>query len=441
MTMMSPEAVTIISAFLLAVFLMIGIPVPFAFSGVTIVLIVMLGYSPDFLIPASYSKLNNLVLLCIPLFMIAGAIIREGKIGDALIGFMEQFIGRFKTGLGTVTVFVCGLFGAISGSSAATQSAVGSIMAPKLKDRGYPRGVIAALLASSSVLGLLIPPSAAQILYGWSSGTSVLACFLATIVPGIIVATLFCIVQHFQVRNLKSINEVVRTPLDMSPGAVAKRTGKALPALFMPVIILGGIYSGMFTTMEAAAIAVFYCIPVAIWVYRGLKFNRLGATLAEAGAGTGAVMMMLMSCQIFARILTTERVPDMLLEKVTGITDSSIIIILLINLVMIILGMLMDDGSAILLSTPLLLPIAQAIGIDPVHYAAIMGVNLGMGLVTPPAAPMLFLGAQVAKSPVAEAIKPTLQYVVFAWLPTLLLVTFIPEISLTLPGIILGYGH
>ena len=435
---MSSGAVILIAALLLVVFLVIGVPVPFAFSGVTIVLVLVLGYSPDFLIPASYNKVNSLVLLCIPLFMIAGAIIREGKIGDALIQFVQQFIGRLKTGLGMVTVITCAIFGAISGSAAATLSAVGSIMAPKLIDRGYPRGVIAALLASSSVLGLLIPPSAAQILYAWSSGNSVLACFLATIVPGIIVIILLCIVQHFQVRNLKSINEAHVEPMDMSFGPVMKRTGHAVPALLMPAIILGGIYGGFLTTMEAAAVAAVYCVPVAIFFYKGMKAKGLWPTMVEAGYSTGAVMMMLMSCQILSRLFTTERVPDMLVDLTMSITTNKTVILLMINVVMVVLGMLMDDGSAILLSTPLLLPIAEAIGINPIHYAAIMGVNLGMGLVTPPCAPMLFLGAQVAKAPVGDAFKPTMQNILFAWIPALALTTFVPQISLWLPNLIMG---
>lgn len=437
---MSAASVVIIGVLLLIVFLVIGIPIPFAFSGVTIVLVLLLGYSPDFLIPASYNKLNTLVLLCIPLFIIAGAIIREGKIGDALIGFVEQFIGRFKTGLGTVTVLVCAIFGAISGSSSATLSSVGSIMAPKLEERGYPRGVIAALLASSSVLGLLIPPSTAQILYAWASGTSVLACFLATIVPGLIVAFLFCVVQHFQVRNLKSIQELASPKMDMHFGHVMKRTCNAVPALLMPVIILGGIYGGFLTTVEAAAVAAVYCVPVALFVYRGIKIRDLWPTMVEAGYNCGAISMMLMSCGILSRIFTTERVPDMLVEVTMSITSDKTLILLLINLVMIILGMLMDDGSAIVLSTPLLLPIATSIGVDPVHYAAIMGINLGMGLVTPPCAPMLYLGAQVGRSPVNEAFKPTMQYILFAWLPTLVLVTFVPSLSLWLPRTVLGIG-
>ena len=435
---MSGAGVILVAVLLLIVLLVAGIPIPFAFSGVTIALVLILGYSPDFLIPASYSKINALVLLCIPIFMIAGAIIREGKIGDALIGFVEQFVGRLKSGLGMVTVMVCAIFGAISGSSAATLSSVGSIMAPKLEDRGYPKGVIAALLASSSVLGLLIPPSAAQILYAWSSGTSVLACFLATIVPGIIAAILFCVVQHFQVHKLESIQRSAPEKIDMRIGPVLRRTGKAIPALLMPVIILGGIYGGYLTTMEAAAVAAVYCVPVAILVYKGMKFKDLWPTIVEAGYSCGAVAMMLMSCSILSRIFTTERVPDLLVNATMNLTSNKTIILLMINLVMVVLGMLMDDGSAIVLSTPLLLPIAKSIGINPVHYAAIMGVNLGMGLVTPPCAPMLFLGAQVAKAPASEAFKPTMQYILFAWLPTLLLTTFLPDLSLFLPRLFLG---
>lgn len=435
---MTGLTVILVAVVLLVILMVIGVPIPFAFSGVTIVLVLTLGYSPEFLIPASYSKINTLVLLCIPLFIIAGAIIREGKIGDALVNFVEQFVGKLKTGLGMVTVVVCGIFGAISGAASATLSAIGSIMAPKLRERGYPRGVIAGLMASSSVLDLLIPPSAAQILYAWSSGASVLACYLATIVPGIIVAALLCTVQHFQVRKLKSIQDSAPPKMDMHFKPVMRRTGKAMPALLMPIIILGGIYGGFMTTMEAAAIAAAYCVPVAILIYKGMKFKNLWPTLVEAGFNSGAIAMMLMSCAILSRIFTTERVPDMLVELALNLTTNRTLIILMLNLIMVILGMLMDDGSAIVLSTPLLLPIATSVGIDPVHYAAIMGVNLGMGLVTPPCAPMLYLGAQVAKSPVNEAIKPTLQYIVFAWLPTLLLTTFIPEISLWLPRLVLG---
>lgn len=435
---MTSAIVVLIAVVLLVVLLVMGVAVPFAFSGVTVALILLLGYSPDFLIPASYNNLNSLVLCCIPLFMLAGAIIREGKIGDALVEFIQQFLGRFKAGLGVTTVLVCALFGAVCGSAAATLSAVGSIMAPKLEDRGYNRGQIAALLASSCVLGLLIPPSAGQILYAWSSGTSVLACFLATIVPGCILIVLLSIVQYFQVRNLPEIEARKPEKIDMHFKPVMKRTGRTLPAMFMPVIVLGGIYGGFLTTMEAAAVATVYCVPIAVMYYKGMKWSDIGATVVDAGYNCGAIAMMLMSCAILSRIFTTEHVPQLLVETATNITSNPAIILLMINIVLVILGMLMDDGSAIVLSTPLLLPVALSIGIDPVHYAAIMGVNLGMGLVTPPCAPMLFLGTAVAKSQASKAFKPTLQLIAFAWIPALIITAAFPQLSLWLPNLIMG---
>lgn len=427
----------IIALVILVVGLILGMPIPFSFGASFLWLTYSMDFNPNTLLASGYTQINSVVLLAIPLFVLAGKIMEKGQIGDALIGLVERFVGWAKSGLGAAAVVVSAVFGSISGSASATLSCIGSLMYPRMLKAGYPKGYTAALLAAACPLGLLIPPSSAQILYAWSSGTSVLACFLATIVPGIIVAILFCVVQHFQVRKLQSIADATPEPMPMNFGAVARRTGYAIPALLMPVIVLGGIYGGYLTTMEAAAVAAVYCVPVAILFYRGMKFKDLWRTLVEGGYNCGAVAMMLMSCGILSRIFTTERIPDMLVSMASGL-HSKFLVILMINVIMIILGMLMDDGSAIVLSTPLLLPIALSVGMDPVHYAAIMGVNLGMGLVTPPCAPMLFLGAQVAKSPASEAFKPTMQYILFAWLPTLILTTCIPEISLWLPHLILG---
>ena len=187
---------------ILILLLVMGLPVAFCFGGATLFLVIALDYSPLFLVPYGYSSIASVTLWCIPLFIIAGSIIKRGKIGDALVDFVDQFIGKIKGGLGIVTVITCGIFGAIAGNGSATMSAIGSIMAPKLREKGYPRGISASLIASASVLGLLIPPSSAQIVYAWVSNQSVLACFLATVVPGIILAILLCIVQAFMIRNL-----------------------------------------------------------------------------------------------------------------------------------------------------------------------------------------------------------------------------------------------
>lgn len=427
--------IVVIGILILMVLLVMGTPVPFCFGGATLFLVLALDYSPLFLVPAGYSNIASVTLWCIPLFIIAGSIIKNGKIGDALVNFVEHFIGRFKSGLGTVTVITCAIFGAIAGNGSATMSAIGSIMAPKLREKGYPRGISAALIASASILGLLIPPSSAQIVYAWASNQSVLACFLATVVPGIILAILLCIVQGVMVRKCPTI-KADTTPLSMD--GFGKKTVHAFPALLMPVIILGGIYGGFMTPMEAAAIATLYCVPVAIYIYRGMRFRDLGKCMVESGKSTGNVAVMLMTAMLFSRILTMEKIPDKLVDLLTSISPNKYVILLMVNLMLFIVGMLMEDGCGIMLCTPLLLPVVTAIGVSPIQFAAIMGVNLGMGLITPPTAPLLYFAAQVGDAPIGEMLKPSLIFIVFAWFPTILLTTFVPALSMTLPTLILG---
>lgn len=428
----------VIGIIILIVLLVMGVPVAFCFGGATLYLVLVLGYSPLFLVPYGYSSIASVTLWCIPLFIIAGSIIKRGKIGDALVNFVEHFIRGFKSGLGVVTVITCGVFGAIAGNGSATMSAIGSIMAPKLREKGYPRGVAASLIASASVLGLLIPPSSAQIVYAWAANQSVLACFLATVVPGIILAILLCVVQAFMVCDVQ-MNELTDNqtafPVNHS---FAKKTGRAFPALLMPVIILGGIYGGFMTPMESAAIATLYCIPVAIFFYKGMKFRELGDCLVESGKATGNVAVMLMTAMLFSRILTMEKIPDAMVRLIMGISSNKYVVLLLVNLLLFVVGMLMEDGCGIMLCTPLLLPVVQAVGVSPIQFAAIMGVNLGMGLITPPTAPLLYFASQVGEAPVGEMLKPTLKLIFFAWLPTVLLTTYIPALSTTLPRLIMG---
>lgn len=427
----------VIGIAILIVLLVMGVPVAFCFGGATLYLVIALDYSPLFLVPYGYSSIASVTLWCIPLFIIAGSIIKRGKIGDALVNFVEHFIGNFKSGLGVVTVITCGIFGAIAGNGSATMSAIGSIMAPKLREKGYPRGVAASLIASASVLGLLIPPSSAQIVYAWASNQSVLACFLATVIPGIILAILLCIVQAFLVRNVE-MNSFEEVSAASGSNSFLKKSGRAFPALLMPIIILGGIYGGFMTPMESAAIATLYCIPVAIFFYKGMKFRELGDCLVESGKATGNVAVMLMTAMLFSRILTMEKIPDAMVSLITGISSNKYVVLLLVNVLLFVVGMLMEDGCGIMLCTPLLLPVVQAVGVSPIQFAAIMGVNLGMGLITPPTAPLLYFASQVGDAPVGEMLKPTLKLIFFAWLPTVLLTTYIPALSTTLPRLIMG---
>lgn len=428
----------LIGALILLVTLVIGIPVPFVFIITTIYLILTLGYDPSFLIPYGFSQLNNTVLLAIPLFIMAGRLMDTGGIAKRIVDFTETIVGKIKGGLGVVTVVACGIFGAISGSAAAALSSIGPVIMPRLIRSGYSRGFAVSLISSASVLGLLIPPSAIMILYAWIGNQSVLRSFLATVVPGIILAVLLSIINLIYMKR-QNIDEVDVQYLNEEPFFTRfRKTGiAAIPGLMLPFIVLGGIYGGMMTPTEAAAISVLYAIPVGFFIYKELNFKSLYDGLVEAAVTTGVIMIMLYAIMLLSRIFITEDVPGMLTSTLLSITDNTIILLLMINLFLIVIGMLMDDVSAVLLSTPILLPLVVELGIDPIHFAAIIGVNLGLGLLTPPTAPLLYLGSRMGKTPVAEMLKPTLILIVFAWLPTLLITTYVPEVALFLPELLL----
>lgn len=418
--------------------LVVGIPVPFSFLASSLFLVIMGDYSPSFLLPYGYSKMSTVVLLAIPLFITAGGLMERGNIGQQLIDMVDLFVGRLRGGLGAVAVVSCAVFGSITGSCCATLSCIGAIMFPRLEKAGYPLGHSAALMANSAVLGILIPPSAIMILYSWVGGQSVLACFLSTVIPGILLTVLFAVCNVFMVR--KNPNLVLSEKI--SPGELGrlfvKRGSRALPALFMPVMILGGIYGGIFTPTEAAALSVLYAIPVGMFIYGGLNKSSLKSVLLESATTTGVVMVMLYAVMILSRLYIMEDMPQKLLELLTSITKSKIGILFILNIFMVIMGMLMDDVSAVMLCTPILLPIAQAIGVHPIHFAAILGVNLGMGNITPPCAPVLYLSGRLNGAAISETLMPTMTLIGFGWIPVLFLTTYVPELSLWLPRLVLG---
>ena len=416
--------------------LLAGVSVYIAFGAVLLFLAYTGGYDITGYLPAGYWKMNTLVLLAIPLFMIAGAIMEKGKIAAPLVALAELFIGHIKGGMTAAAVIASGIFGSISGSANATLTCIGGIMMPHLRKANYPQGLSAALIVSASPLGLLIPPSSSHILYAWVAQQSVLKAFLSTVIPGIILIVLLIVTTQVALRKHKDI-KVTDRPADFVP-QFKLQSRQAMPALIMPLIILGGIYSGIMTPTEAAGVAVVYSIPIAIYVYRGLTWRGLMETLTGAGVTIGIVMTMIFMVLIVSRFLIFEDIPTIAREMVFSVSENPIVILLMVNLVMILIGMLMDDISGLLLSTPILLPIVVGVGMDPIHFAAVLGVNLGMANITPPTAPLLYLGAKITKTPVSSMLLPTLIFIIFAWLPTLALTTFIPGISLWLPELLLG---
>ncbi len=432
------NSVILIDAALLTVLLILGVPVPLCFAAAVLFLFAMGDYgSASFLIGAGFNKMSSIVLVALPLYIIAGNIMSQGSIAVRLVDLADSILGRFRGGLGIVVVCTTAVFGAISGMASSAVAAIGGIMIPRMVERGYDRGYAAALVASSAVLALLIPPSASMILYGWVSGTSITASFLAPVVPGLLLVGLFCLwnrvlVRHMPIRMPKPLprREVIRN--------IGGRTRRAAFGLAMPLIILGCIYGGVTTPTEAAAIAVVYALPVSMLWYRDIDWRSLYSVLWKAGQTTGVLLVLVFFAAMFARLLTMENVPQLVLDGFLIISEDPIVLLLLVNLFLLLIGMFMEDVSGILLATPMLMPVINELGIDPVHFAAIVGTNLGMGLITPPTAPILYFGALVGETRLSAMLKPTLVFLLLAYLPVVLLITFVPALSLTLPRLILG---
>lgn len=432
-----------IAVLILLVCLVLGVPVPMSFMASTAWLLFFggptgAGYASSMVLPYGFSSMNSIALISIALFIMAGGIMEKGRIGEKLIDFVDVFVGRIKGGLGVVGTISCAVFGSITGSACATLSCIGSIMFPRLEAAGYPRGIAAALMSNASLLGMLIPPNSTLIIFAWISGQSILACFLSTVLPGIMMTALICLVNCWLVRKNPNV-KVIEPPKGRARFNLMKQRGfVALPALMLPFIVLGGIYGGIMTPTEAAAVAVIYAIPTGMFIYKGLTLRGLWDSLVESAVTTGVVMVMLYSVMMLSRLYIMENLPGKMLGLFRAVSENPWIILFMINIFLVVMGMLMDDISSVTLGTPILIPIIIELGFNPIHYAAIVGVNTGLGCITPPAAPVLYLGGRLGKAPINEMMGPTLWIIALAWTPTLLITTYFPRFSLLLPHLFLG---
>mgnify|MGYP000574959767 FL=1 len=429
----------LVAMLVVVILILIEIPVAFAFGIGAVMFAFTTGNNISFLIPHGFKTASGFALLALPLFIFAGLLMAEGGISERLLNFVNSIVGRIKGGLGAVTVLTCALFGAISGSSSAAIAAVGQIMIPRMVREGYPAGHATALVACSSVLALLIPPSIPMIVFSITGGLSVGAAFLSTIIPGILLTLLYCGLNIWFLRNNPDIQVDPPLPFAQAAKGVAKTGCHAAFALLMPLIILGAIYSGIATPTEAAAIAVIYAIPVGLFIYKGMSLSSLGAVTVRAVTMTGSIMAVLFFLFIMSRAMILEQVPRDLALALLEISDNKYVLLLLINLLLLLIGMIVDDISGSVLAAIIFLPIINELGIDPIHFAAVVGVNLGLGNVSPPCAPMLYMAGGVSKLSLDRYITPTLKFLCFGHLPMVFLVTFVPELSLFLPKLLLGY--
>jgi len=427
-----------IDLILLVLLLMVGVPLPFCFGGALLFLSIFANVSPFGLIIWGFGMITSPVILAAPLFIFAGSVMGESGIAKNLFDFVNVLVGRIKGGLGVVSTVTCAIIGAISGSGFTGVAAIGPFLIPRMAGEGYPRGYATALVTCSSILGLLIPPSVIMIIYGWVTETSILACFLATVGPGLLIVVAFSIINLIAARQMRLVLE---------PSIALKERGKlfmtrgwhATPALLMPAIILGGIYGGVFTPTEAAAVAAVYCIPVGFLIYRGLTPKNFYRIVLGATSSVGAIMVMIFVCLLLAQTFVMLRVPQALVAFMFGITTNKYLLLLFINLFLFFIGLIMNDASGMIIGAPLLLPLVIKIGISPVHFAAIMGTNLAMGGVTPPYASILYLGMRVGNVQFLDILKPTIKFLVFGYVPIVFVTTYWPALSLWLPRL-LGYA-
>lgn len=422
------EILTLILSFL--ILLAIGVPVAWTLGIASLLTILFsLESTTAFVTMAQQvlTSLDSFTLLAIPFFILAGQLMNKGGIASRLINFAKNIVGSLPGGLAHINVVAAMLFGAVAGSSVAAASAIGSILGPRMEKEGYTKEFGAAINISSSTMGLIIPPSNILIVYSLASGgTSIAALFIAGYIPGILtglilmgVAAIWAIRKDFPVGEKSSLK------------ALFKSFVEALPSLLLLIIVIGGIVAGIFTATEAAAIAVVYTLGLAFY-YKEINLKSLPDVLMGSIQTTSIVMLLIATSISMSWVMSFGHLPQSISEALLSLSDNKIVLLLIINLILLFVGMFMDITPAVLIFTPIFLPVVLELGIDPVHFGIIMIMNLCIGICTPPVGTLLFVGVSVAGTTIEKVIKPLLPLFV-AMLITLLLVTFWEDLSLVLP--------
>lgn len=414
---------------LLLVLLLVGVPVTFALGLATVATVWQGGLMPMLILPQEMIRsVNSFPLLAIPFFILAGSLMQQGGISERLVAFSRTLVGSLRGGLAMVAIVTSAFFAAISGSGAATTAAVGAILIPAMIAHGYSASYAAANQAASGALGVIIPPSIPLILYAVSANQSVGDMFAAGFLPGfVVVATLMLYAWLHALRNPTQSDSVA------SFGDILRAGRKAILALLMPGFILGGIYGGIVTPTEAAVIAVVYALVVGGVVYRELPWRRLPVILRDAAVTSAVVLSIIATAGLFGRIMLSLQVPSLLSAFVIDAIQSPWMFLILLNILLLVVGMFLEAAAAILIFTPILLPIAINFGIHPVHFGIIMVVNLAMGMFTPPVGLNLFIASQISGTPIARLARAVLPFVGMM-LIALLVISFVPWLSLYLPG-------
>lgn len=418
--------VLFLGLFILMIF---NVPVGIAIGMASIMAIISSEtLSLPYVAQALVTGADSFPIMAIPLFVLAGELMGAGGVSKRILNVFNELFGRLTGGLGIVTVVVCMFFAAVSGSGPATVAAVGSMVIPTMLEKGYSKKFTLALIACAGSIGVIIPPSIPMVIYGVSTGTSISALFLGGFMPGLVIGVALILWCYFYAKKQGWKGDDRKFSWS--------RTGRAVWdakwALINPFIILGGIYGAIFTPTEAAAVAAVYALICGVFIHKELRIKDLISTIGNACSTTGTTMVILGCATAFTKILTIEEIPNMITNAIISFTDNKILILLLIIILLLLVGCFMDTTPAIMVLSPILLPVALSVGLNPIHFGLIMVVALAIGFITPPLGINLFVAARIGKEPLETVTSGIIPFVVIMVI-CLLFITFIPQISMFLP--------
>lgn len=416
------------------ILLLLNVPIAVCLGAAAVIAMGVDGGTSLVAIPqAMFTSVNSFSLMAIPFFILAGNVMATGGISKRLVNFANLLVGGIKGGLSMAAILASMIFAAISGSCPATTAAIGSIMLPEMEKNGYKTDFSAATVAAAGTVGQVIPPSVPMVTFCVLGGYSVGTLFMAGILPGILMGVVMMVISYIYavkhkiipVREKKSLKEILHVLMD------------SIWAILMPVIILGGIYSGIFTPTESAAVAVIYGLLVGAFIYRDLKLKDIVKILNDSAAGTAVIMLIMATAGGFSWILTSERIPQLIATTLLGLTSNKYVLLFLFNIVLLIAGCFLNPSAAVILLTPIMLPVLTAVGVSPYLVGIVMIVNLAVGQITPPVGSCLYVACNIAHIKLEPLVKAILPYLI-ALIATIFVITYVEPISLAIPQMLAG---
>ena len=410
--------------------MLIGVPVAVSLGASTVITMLFFTDLDVATIPQLiFDGINKFALMAIPMFILAGNLLSKGGSARRIIDFAKSMVGHLPGGLPMSAIFACVIFAAVSGSSPATVVAIGSIMFVAIKEAGYPKEYAVGGITTAGSLGILIPPSVVMIVYGVTAEVSIAQLFMAGVVPGLMLGGMMILQTYI---GAKKLGFKATTPEPWSERV--KKFGKAFWALLIVVVVIGGIYGGIFTPTEAAAASAIYALIISLFVYKDIKFKDLWDICLESAITTAMIFFIIANAVVFAYLLTSENIPQTIADSILAANIGKIGFLIIVNILLFIMGQFMEPSSVVMIMVPLLLPIATALGVDPVHFGILLIVNMEIGMITPPVGLNLFVASGLTGMNLKDVIVSCLPWTLTLFVG-LILVTYIPEISLWLPNL------